>query len=125
VNVLYRELKWWYRWFCIRHRVVNDIKCRVPGSTVLLHHGLGVTMNPFVVLGENVTVYPLVTLGTRRSGGDAPVIGDGVVLMTGCCVLGDVVVGRGCVVGSGAVVLSDVPNGAVVVGVPAKVVNGV
>jgi acetyltransferase-like isoleucine patch superfamily enzyme len=50
-------------------------------------------------------------------------IGDGAWLGTGCIVLDGVSIGRGAVVGAGAVVTKDVPDWAIVVGVPARQVG--
>jgi acetyltransferase-like isoleucine patch superfamily enzyme len=50
-------------------------------------------------------------------------LGDGVWLGAGARVLDGVRLGRGVVVGAGAVVTSDLPDGSVAVGVPARVVR--
>jgi len=51
------------------------------------------------------------------------VIGDDVWIGAGATILDGVRVGRGAIVGAGAVVTRDVPDFAVVTGVPAKVVS--
>ena len=53
---------------------------------------------------------------------DLPVIEDGVDIGSGACVMGNVRVGRGAVVGANSVVLKNVPPGAMVLGVPARIV---
>ena len=52
-----------------------------------------------------------------------PVIGDNVVAYAGAKIIGNVHVGNNVVIGANAVVTKDVPDNAVVVGVPAKVIN--
>jgi serine acetyltransferase len=52
-----------------------------------------------------------------------PTIGDDVDFGAGVRVLGEVHVGAGAKLAAGAIVLSDVPAGATVAGVPAKVVS--
>jgi acetyltransferase-like isoleucine patch superfamily enzyme len=53
----------------------------------------------------------------------AIVVNDDVYFGLNSIVLGGVTIGRGAVVGAGAVVTSDVPAGAIVAGVPARVVR--
>lgn len=54
--------------------------------------------------------------------GGVPIIGNNVVLAAGLKIIGNVKIGNN-VVGAGAVVTKDIPDGAVVVGVPARIVS--
>lgn len=73
-------------------------------------------------IGANVTVVGQVTFGTRN---DArwPVIGDGAFIGVGARVLGGLEVGAGARIGANAVVIDDVPDGATVAGIPARIVG--
>ena len=75
-------------------------------------------------IGENLTVLQGVTVGGERGRkGGAPVIGNNVVLSAGAKVIGRVRIGNNVMVGAGAVVVKDIPDNAVAVGVPARVVS--
>jgi serine O-acetyltransferase len=65
-----------------------------------------------------------VTIGNRHDDGPVPVIGDNVEFGAYAQVLGGVRIGNNCRIGAMSVVLDDVPEGATVVGVPARVVSG-
>ncbi len=56
-------------------------------------------------------------------GGGFPILGDRVYLGAGAKILGPVRIGSDVVIGANAVVIRDVPDKAVVAGVPAKVLN--
>ena len=56
----------------------------------------------------------------RRRGKRHPTLLDGAIVGSGAQVLGPIVVGRGARVGANAVVTRDVPDGAVMVGIPAR-----
>lgn len=60
--------------------------------------------------------------GTSLEGGKRhPTLEEGVIVGAGAKVLGPIVVGKNARVGSNAVVIRPVPEGATVVGIPAKV----
>lgn len=73
-------------------------------------------------IGRNCSIISNVTIGMRNRW-EFPVIGDNVFIGAGARVLGGITVGNGAVIGANAVVIDDVPDGATVVGIPAKVVK--
>ena len=88
------------------------------------HRGISVVINRRAIIGKRVLIRAHVTIGTKVSGGAAPVIDDDVEVGDGAKVLGGVRIGRGARIGANAVVVKDVPAGAVAVGVPAEILVG-
>jgi serine acetyltransferase len=86
-----------------------------------LRHGVGLVVNPYSVLGENVMLRQGVTIGNRRGDFDCPTIGRDVEIGAGATLIGAITIGDGAKVGAGAVVLGDVPPGGVAVATPATV----
>lgn len=104
----------------------NDIAYQVdvPSSTRLPHQGLGLVIHPATRLGKNCTIHQNVTIGANGKSGygrEAPNIGNNVMIGAGAVILGKIKIGDGAVIGANAVVLTDIPENAVAVGVPAKV----
>jgi serine O-acetyltransferase len=94
------------------------------GEGLYVGHFGEVIVHPEVVAGRNLSIGQGVTLGTRGVGSQgAPVLGDDVYVGVGAKILGAVRVGDGARIGAGAVVLEDVPAGATVGGVPARVLK--
>lgn len=56
-------------------------------------------------------------------GKGSPRIGNNVIIFSGAKIVGNVVIGDNAVVGANAVVTHDIPDNAVAVGIPAKVIN--
>ncbi|WP_267386914.1 serine O-acetyltransferase EpsC [Sphingomonas sp. GC_Shp_3] len=99
-----------------------------PGATIGRHlfidHGFTV-IGETAEIGDNVTIYQCVTLGgTAPDNGIAgkrhPTLCDNSIIGSGAQVLGPITVGSGARVGANAVVTRDVPDGAVMVGIPAR-----
>lgn len=97
------------------------------GAGVLLDHGSGIVVGETATLGDNVSVLQNVTLGgTGKEKGDRhPKVGDGVMIGAGATVLGNIRIGEGAHIAACSVVLKEVEPGAIVSGVPAKVVGKV
>jgi serine O-acetyltransferase len=94
------------------------------GRNFFIDHGF-VVIGETSVIGDNVTMYQGSTLGgtnpTNGVGGKRhPTIGDDVIISLGAAVLGPLMVGKGSRIGANAVVNKDVPEGATMVGIPAK-----
>lgn len=112
-------------------KVINRIlfACVLPPSVkvgrnvTFGYQGLGIVVHARAEIGNNVIVGPNVTIGGRSGHLAVPKIGDNVLIGAGARVLGPVVIGRNAQIGANSVVISDVPENAVVVGIPAKVVK--
>lgn len=98
-------------------------KSATIGAGLRIWHFGGVFVHPNAVLGKNCTLRHGVTIGNRHEGGPVPVVGDNVEFGAYAQVIGGVRIGNNCRIGIMAVVLSDVPDGATVVGSPARIVT--
>jgi serine O-acetyltransferase len=76
-----------------------------------------------VVIGANCTLRHGVTIGNRYEDGPVPIIGDNVDFGAYAQVLGGIRIGSSCRIGAMSVVLSDIPDGATAVGLPARIVK--
>ncbi|MCU0671285.1 MAG: serine acetyltransferase [Myxococcota bacterium] len=92
------------------------------GGGLRLPHPSGVVIHPEVELGPNCQLMQQVTLGVGSRPG-LPQLGGHVDVGAGARVLGGVRVGDHVQIGANAVVLDDVPTGATVVGIPARIVR--
>ena len=99
------------------------------GKNLFIDHGMGVVIGETSDIGDNVTIYHMATLGgiapsinsnDQRNIKRHPTIKDEVVIGSGAQVLGPVTVGRCAKIGANAVITKDVPEKAVMVGIPAK-----
>jgi serine O-acetyltransferase len=88
-----------------------------PG--VYIPHGQ-VVVDGVVEIGTGVVLFPFVTIGLQAAKMKGPTIGDRAVIGSGAKILGPVRVGEKARVGANAVVLTDVPDRATVVGIPAR-----
>ena len=95
----------------------NDIEL---GDGVNFTHTLGTVIGGTSKVGARVKFMGNNTIGTAKDNG-CPVIEDDVVIGCGARVLGPIRIGRGAFIGANSVVLTDVPPGAVVSGIPAKI----
>lgn len=99
-----------------------------PGATIgrelFIDHGF-VVIGESAEIGDRVTIYQNVTLGgTNPANGEPgkrhPTIADGVIIGSGAQVLGPILVGARARIGANAVVTREVPEGATMIGIPAR-----
>ena len=102
------------------------------GKNLFIDHGMGVVIGETSEIKDNVTIYHMATLGgiapsinsnEQRNIKRHPTLENNVVIGSGAQVLGPVVVGKNAKIGSNAVVTKDVPENAVMIGIPAKNIN--
>jgi len=95
------------------------------GPGLYIGHTGAIMIHPSAKAGKNLNIGSTVTIGVRGDGHDAgvPIIGDNVYIHTGAVVLGGIKIGNNAKIGANAVVLTDIPDDATAVGVPAKVVK--
>ena len=91
-----------------------------PG--VYVPHGQ-VVIDGITEIGTGAVLSPFISIGLVADVFQGPIIGRRARIGTGARVLGPIDIGEGAVVGANAVVVRDVPAGATVVGVPARVVS--
>jgi serine O-acetyltransferase len=94
------------------------------GKHLFLEHGF-ITIGETAQIGDNVTIYPCVTLGGTNpangiGGKRHPTLEDNVIVGSGAQILGPITVGQRARIGANAVVTDDVPEGATMVGVKAR-----
>jgi serine O-acetyltransferase len=102
-------------------QVALEISCDDVGPGLYVSHGFA-TIAIAGRIGTDCLLSQQVTIGFTDKGGP-PTLGDRVRVGAGAMVLGPIHVGDDAVIGAGAVVVDDVPAGAVVAGVPARVLE--
>lgn len=94
------------------------------GRRLIIEHSGCIVIHGGTVMGDDCIVRQGVTVGNRRIDDPhgAPVIGDRVNIGAGAKLLGRIHIGNDVDIGANAVVLDDVPDGALAVGVPARII---
>lgn len=107
----------WYRpgdkyfWVPFSTKIGKGLKYAHPYSTILNAESIG----------NNFSCLHCTTIGKKN--GKRPRIGDNVTCGCHVTIIGDITIGNNVIIGAGSVVTKDVPNNAVVVGNPAKVMK--
>ena len=84
-----------------------------------------IVINHKSIIGKNCNLSQGVTIGRTFRGNKkgVPIIGDNVFIGPGAVIIGNINVGNNVAVGANCVVLKDVPDHAVVVGVPGTILH--
>jgi serine acetyltransferase len=119
---------WLYRAmfrYCRNHYGI-ELPYRVElGRRVVIEHQGAIVVHGNCVIGDDCILRQGVTLGIKNLDRpwEAPTLGPRVNVGAGAKILGRLTIGAGATIGANAVVLHDVPEGAVAVGIPARVIE--
>jgi serine O-acetyltransferase len=99
------------------------------GTGLYLPHPVGIVIGNGLQIGNNVMLAQGVTAGVRTANRDEPVdfptICDGATVWSHATIVGGVRIGENSEVGANSLVVADVPDNAIVVGVPARKIGEV
>jgi serine acetyltransferase len=118
-------LKLIYKFFSVLLLGIHiDFRAKIGKGFYVGHHG-GIIIGP-IEMGEYCNVSPMVTIGhggrgTERHG--VPKFGDYVYIAPGAKIFGKIIIGNNVSIGANAVVSKDVPDNAIIVGNPARIVG--
>jgi serine O-acetyltransferase len=99
-----------------------DPLATIGGGLYISHIG-GVHINPQAIIGSNCDITHRVTIGASAMGRQgAPVIGNNVYIGTGATLVGKIKVGNGAKIAANTLVITNVPEGATVMGVPGRII---
>ena len=120
-------LYWWYRYkhlSFLTHITVYPNTC--DKGLYIPHIGDMIWVKSSAQIGKNCTLRPGVVIGKKgnENATDTPVVvGDNVNFGLGVKVLGKLNIGNHVSIGANSVVTKDIPNNAVAVGLPARVIK--
>jgi serine O-acetyltransferase len=99
-----------------------DPQATIGGGLYIAHIG-GVHINPQAIIGSNCDIAHRVTIGASAMGRKgAQVLGDRVYIGTGATLVGKIKVGSGAKIAANTLVMSNIPDGATVMGVPGRII---
>lgn len=95
------------------------------GPGVFIPHSFGIIIHYQTTIGENCNFGHDVTIGIGGRGEKkgCPKIGDRVFIGPGARIFGPITIGNDVAIGANAVVTKDLPDQAVAVGIPAKIIS--
>jgi serine O-acetyltransferase len=102
----------------------------IPAETIIgkgfyIGHFGGIVISPKAIIGNNCNISQNVTIGLSSRGPRKgyPTIGEMVYIGPGAKIIGNIQIGNNVAIGANAVVCNDVPDNAVVVGIPARIIS--
>lgn len=95
------------------------------GNGFYIGHFGGIVVSSNAIIGNNCNISQNVTIGVSNRGKYKryPTIGNEVYIGPGAKIFGSITIGNNVAIGANCVVTKDVPDDAVIVGVPGKVIS--
>ena len=104
-------------------------QAQIGDGTVFYHHGVGCVVHELCTIGEACRIFGNVTIGCKwaenEEPGLPPKIGNNVMIGVHSLIMPGVHIGNNVIIAGHCVVTKDIPDGAVVAGVPAKQISTV
>lgn len=99
--------------------------CTTIGKGFYIGHFGNIVVNGNSTIGNNCNISQGVTIGQVNRGKNrgVPIIGNEVYIGPGAKIIGGIKIGNKVCIGANAVVTKDIPDNAVVVGVPGKIIS--
>jgi len=95
------------------------------GSGFYIGHYGGIVVSPHTQIGKNCNMSHGVTLGQANRGKNKghPILGNNIYIGPGAKIIGSVHIGNNVAIGANCVVTKDIPDNAVVVGIPGRIIS--
>lgn len=116
-------LQHFYRLRCLLYKTGIQIPSNTCDPGLQIWHYGHIIINQATSIGKNLTIYPGVEIGTKYPGGECPIIGDNVFIGAGAKIFGKIKIGNNVTIAANAVVVKDIPDNAIVGGVPAQILK--
>jgi len=103
--------------------------CKIPyqskigKGTFLICKGIGVSIIENAEIGENCRIGINVVIAGKSPYKNSPKLGNNIWLGPGSIILGPVIIEDDVIISANSVILKSIPSGAIVAGVPAKIIG--
>lgn len=128
IRIYYIQLFYSYSFFYTKRLALCcDIRCGigyVGKKKTKFPHPVGVVIGIGVELGHECMIFQNVTIGTKSIfAHDFPKIGDKVIIGANSVLIGNITIGNNVLIGASSFVNVDLPENAIAVGNPAKIIG--
>lgn len=107
----------------ILYNSILPYEADIGKGTMLGYGGIGVVIHKKARIGENCLISQQVTIGGKQGYEQVPNIGNNVDIGAGAKIIGPVKIGDNVTIGANAVVVKDIPDNAIIAGIPARIIR--
>lgn len=121
----FRRVLFYY--YFLRHRMLElkygiRISPNIVGRGIYIPHIGGIIINALSV-GDNLIINSGAIIGNKSNADNKPTIGNNVEVCVGAKIIGKIKIGNNAIIAPNSVVIADVPDNAIVSGIPAKIIK--